>query len=290
MQDEVLSEPPPAQRRPGSIRTLLAVALASFALGAVLFGLVAWTAGPSLSSLLDREPAPVAPARVAVPIPVAEVTLTQRGFDLRIAAIEQRLAHIDLQAAAASGNAARAEGLLIAFAARRMVDRGTPLGFLEEQLKVRFADAQPNAVATVIAGAAKPVTLDQLTARLQAMAPALAQGPPDETGWSRVKREFSNLFVIRHDSSPSTTAKSRIDRALLFAREGRIDQAIAEVQRLPAAASAADWIAAAQRYQAVHRALDLIESTALIEPRRLNDGSGKAVDQPSPVAGPPAGI
>jgi hypothetical protein len=222
-----------------------------------------------------------------VPVPVADPDLAQRGLDLRIAALEQRLSHIDMQASAASGNAARAEGLLIAFAARRMIDRGTPLGFLEEQLKVRFADAQPNAVATVIAGAAKPVTLDELTARLQAMAPELAQAPREENAWTTIRRELSNLFVIRHDSSPSTTAQSRIDRAVLFAREGRIDQAIAEVQRLPAASSAADWIAAAQRYQAVHRALDLIETTALIDPHRLNDGSGKAVDQPSPGAQPP---
>ena len=46
---------------------------------------------------------------------------------------EQRLSRIDLQATAASGNAARAEGLLIAFAARRMIDKGEPLGFLEER-------------------------------------------------------------------------------------------------------------------------------------------------------------
>lgn len=288
MQEDVLSTPPPAERRRGNAGTLLAVALGSFALGALLIGLILWTSGPSLSRMVGREPAPAAAQAVAVPVAVSEPNIAQRGLDMRIAALEQRLSHINLQAAAASGNAARAEGLLIAFAARRMIDRGTPLGLLEEQLKVRFADAQPNAVATVISGAARPVTLEQLTARLQAMAPELAEAPSDETGWSRVKRELSNLFVIRHDSSPSTTTESRIDRALQFAREGKIDQAIAEVRRLPAAANAAEWIAAARRYQAVHRALDLIETTALIEPRRLNDGSGKAVDQPSPAAELPA--
>lgn len=289
MPEHVLSEPPPAARRPSSGRTLLAIALGSFVLGAVVLALVIWSAGPRLSRLLGSEPAPASAPAMTVAVPVPDSDLAQRGLDARIAALEQRLSHIDLQATAASGNAARAEGLLIAFAARRMVERGMPLGFLAEQLKVRFADAQPNAVATVVAGAARPITLDQLTARLQAMAPALAEGPPDEASWSMIKRELSNLFVIRHDSSPSTTAQSRLDRALLFAREGRIDAAIAEVQRLPAAASASEWIAAAQRYQAVHRALDLIETTALIEPRRLNDGSGKAVEQPSPVAElPPA--
>jgi hypothetical protein len=219
---------------------------------------------------------------------VADATLAQRGFDQRLAALEQRLSRIDLQATAASGNAARAEGLLIAFAARRMVDKGAPLGFLEEQLRVRFADAQPRAVATVISASENPVTLDQLIARLQALSPVLTQRPPDESGWQRVKREISNLFVIRHGSDPSPSPKARVDRALLYAREGKLDEAIAEVARLDAGESTEKWIVMAQRYQAVHQALDLIETTALIEPRRLNDESGRRVDQPSPVGGPAA--
>jgi hypothetical protein len=286
MHDEVLTEPAPVDPQPGGRKPMLAVGLASFALGALLVAIFAWTAGPSVSRLLGLEPEPTATPAVAVPVPVADATLAQRGFDQRIAALEQRLSRIDLQATAASGNAARAEGLLIAFAARRMVDKGAPLGFLEEQLRVRFADAQPNAVATVIAASARPVTLDQLIARLQAMAPALAEAPPEESGWNRVKRELSNLFVIRHDSDPSPSSQARIDRALLYAREGKLEEAIAEVQRLNSAATAASWIDAARRYQSVHQALDLIETTALIEPRRLNDGSGHKVDLPSPAAGP----
>lgn len=286
MHDDFLTEPAPVDPKPRGSRPLLVVGLASFVLGALLVGVVAWTAGPSLSRLLGPEPEATTTPSVAVPVPVADATLAQRGFDQRLAALEQRLSRIDLQATAASGNAARAEGLLIAFAARRMVDRGTPLGFLEEQLRVRFADAQPNAVATVIAASARPITLDQLIARLQAMAPTLAEAPPAESGWDRVKRELGSLFVIRHDDAPSPSAQARIDRALLYTREGKIDEAVAEVQRLDSAANAASWIDAARRYQSVHQALDLIETTALIEPRRLKDGSGKQVDLPSPAAGP----
>jgi hypothetical protein len=283
-----LAEPDPAASEPSRSRPLLAVALGSFALGAVVVGLIAWTAGPSLARLIGKEPEAAASPAVAVPVPVANPTLAQSGFDQRIAALEQRLARIDLQATAASGNAARAEGLLIAFAARRMVDKGAPLGFLEEQLRVRFADAQPNAVATVIAASARPITLDQLIARLQAMAPTLTEAPPEESGWEWLKREVSNLFVIRRDSDPSPSARARIDRALLYTREGKIEEAVAEVQRLSSGEQAANWINAARRYQSVHQALDLIETTALLEPRRLNDGSGRKVDLPSPAAGPAA--
>ena len=34
----------------------------------------------------------------------------------------------------------------------------------------------------------------------------------------------------------------------------------------------------------MQRALDLIETTAMLEPRKLNDAAGKAINQPSPLA------
>ena len=54
---------------------------------------------------------------------MAQITQQQGGIDQRLAAAEQRLARLDLQAQAAAGNAARAEGLLIAFATRRRLFR-----------------------------------------------------------------------------------------------------------------------------------------------------------------------
>src|SRR3546814_17595658 len=76
-----------------------------------------------------------------------------------------------LQAASASGNATRAEGLLIAFAARRALDRGLSLGYLEAQLLLRFGDDQPNAVKTIIDTARDPNTLEHLRIELDALAP-----------------------------------------------------------------------------------------------------------------------
>lgn len=286
MQDDLLTDPAPTAAPRSTARPLLMVGLACFLLGALAVGALAWTAGPSIARLLGYGAETAAPPTVAVPVPVADATLAQTGFDQRLAALEQRLSRIDLQAAAASGNAARAEGLLIAFAVRRMIDKGAPLGLLEEQLRVRFADAQPRAVATVIAASKQPVTLDQLIARLQALSPELTNTPTDESGWDRLQREISNLFVIRRDTDPSPSPQARIDRALLYAREGKLDEAIAEVNRLNAGDAATSWIDLARRYQAVHEALDLIETTALIEPRRLNDESGQKVEQPSPVAEP----
>lgn len=294
MQDEYLSQPLPAKRASGAGRALVAVALLAFVLGAVLAGWIAWRSGLTVDRVLGREEpvrvvaAPV-PAIATRPVPLsANPVLAQGGFDQRLAALEQRLTLLDLQAQAASGNAVRAEGLLIAFATRRMIDRGSPLGYLEDQLRVRFADAQPNAVATIVSAAQRPVTLDQLAAQLQVMAPALARTPQSESGWQKVQRGVSDLFVIRSDKRPAQDPSSRIDRALLLLREGRIDNAVIEVRQLPGASGAGGWIDAAQRYLAAQRALDLIESTALIESGRLNNGMGQPVQTPSPLNPPVA--
>src|SRR3546814_4848182 len=77
----------------------------------------------------------------------------------RVAELEQRLSRITLQAESASGNASRAEGLLVAFAVRRALDRGLSLGYLDAQLRLRFGDDQPNAVKTIIDTSREPVKI-----------------------------------------------------------------------------------------------------------------------------------
>src|SRR3546814_17058485 len=78
----------------------------------------------------------------------------------RVAELEQRLSRITLQAESASGNASRAEGLLVAFAVRRALDRGLSLGYLDAQLRLRFGADQPKAVKTIIAPARDPVSTE----------------------------------------------------------------------------------------------------------------------------------
>lgn len=299
MPDELFTRPTAATPRKGTkLRTVLGTALLAFLGGAALVGYLVWdgrlkidesavptligSPAPSPSAL----PAPGASASPTVPPAAAsEAAQVHGGFDERVAALEQRLARLDLQAAAAEGNTARAEGLLIAFAARRAVERGAPLGYLADQLKLRFADAQPNAVQTVIDSAARPVTLDQLAGQLDALAPALAAAPKNESGWDQFTRELSSLFVVRHDDAPSARPEDRLDRARLLLRTGQADAAADEIARMPGKTGAADWIAAARRYAGVQRALDLIETTALLDSGKLKTDTGARVQQPSP-AGP----
>ena len=216
---------------------------------------------------------------------VARVTEQQGGIDQRLAAAEQRLARLDLQAQATAGNTARAEGLLIAFATRRAVERGVELGFLADQLRLRFGDALPNAVRTITASSRDPVTLDRLIARLDGLGPDLRE-PDDSPSLERIRREIGNLFVVRRASAPSPQPTRRLERARLFLETGRFEAAIEEVQNMPGAANAERWIADTRRYAAVQRALDLIETSAVLEPARLRDGDGNAITQPSPAKSP----
>lgn len=216
---------------------------------------------------------------------VERVEEQQGGLDQRIAAAEQRIARLDLQAQAAAGNAARAEGLLIAFSARRALDRGNDLGFLADQLRLRFGDAMPNAVQTIVAFGRNPVTIDQLIAQLDGMAPDLAQNNR-RFSWEQVRGELSQLFVVRRETTPSPQPRLRLERARLFLQSGRIEAAVAEVRNLPGAGNASAWIREAQRYAAAQNALDLIETAAVLEPRRLRDGAGNPIEQASPVTVP----
>jgi len=297
MQDEALIQPltPPRPRRSGKGTAF--IALLAFACGGGLAGWLVWDG--ALSPILpDR----AAPARVAAsPAPRPAVALPAGGnnpqaataadvavgtVEARLALLEDRFSRISFQADAASGNASRAEALLIAFAARRMIEKGAPLGYVEDQLKLRFADAQPQAVQTLISAAHMPVTLDELSSQLDAMAPELAGTPRNESGWSRAKREISSLFVIRRAAISTVRPEDRVARAKLMLGAGKIEEAIAEVERLPGGGDAQEWIATARRYDATQRALDLIETTAMLEPRRLRDDAGQQVAQPSPLAQP----
>lgn len=296
MQDELTSSPPvaPVIRKPRTGQAMLVIALVAFMLGIALAGWLVWTG--KLSDIFRRGAEAVqttTPTPVPTTTPSREIAAAppQPGTGLgavetRLSLMEERMSRLDLKAQAASGNAARAEALLVAFAVRRKIDSGEPLGYLEDQLRLRFSDAQPNAVQTIIAAANNPVTLDQLVTQLVAASPALTSAPKDEGAWTRFKRELSNLVTIRRDTTPSPAPQNRVERARLMLAAGKVDEAIAEVERLPGAGGAQDWISAARRYAEAQHALDLIETTAMLEPYRLQDSQGRNVEQVSPFGAP----
>lgn len=287
----------------GSLRAILLAVLAAFLLGAGVMYWLAQSDGfglPALFAPRSDEPmlatAPLgatsrggasvadvatgaADARAAVQR-VEQVEEQAGGIDARVAAMEQRLTRLDLQTQAAAGYAARAEGMLITFAARRAIERGQPLGFLEDQLRLRFGEGRPNAVQTVIDAARDPVTLDQLLVQLDGIGGDLVEAPEEAGFFSRVGQELSQLFAVRTDDTPSPVAERRLERARVHLENSRPERAIAEVRAMPNAAMAEEWLDAAERYAAAQRALEALESAAVLDTRDLRDGEGQRVEQP----------
>ena len=195
----------------------------------------------------------------------------------QLAALEARTAAVSTDAGAAAGQATRAEGLMVAFAARRAIDRGVGLGYIEEQLRLRFGQAQPRATGAVIQAAHQPVTIEDLRQGLDSIAPDITSANgSDNAGWLQtVRREFSNLIVLREESMASPMPADRLARARRLLEAGQVEAARAEVARLPGAAQAGNWMDAARRYIVARQALDILENTALL---------GQAGQpQPSPI-------
>lgn len=282
MQDEFINQPPHAPLRRRSNGRYLALAL----IAAVALGGAGGLWGASRLGWIDFNLKPTAAETLAAPFATpspsaAAVEIEQSALGVRMAELEQRMTKLNLEADAASGNAARAEGLLIASAARRAVERGVPLGYLEDQLKLRFGNAQPNAVTTLSEVSRNPVTLDALEQGLAALGPTLVEVSRDTNMVTRVREELANLFVIRRTTAPSPAPERRYERARMFLNTGRTQAAIDEVERMPGHEAAREWLALAQRYVRAERALDLIETAAILEPRDLIDGSGRPVAAPS---------
>jgi hypothetical protein len=152
----------------------------------------------------------------------------------------------------------------VAFAARRAIDRGVALGFLENLLVDRFGAQHQAAVATIVTASHQPVRLEDLTSQYESLGPQLRSGGPEDGWWTNFKREMGSIIEIHRADQPPVNAEARYNRALQRLSMGDVDQALAETMRMPGATRASDWVAKARRYVAAHRALDEIESAALL--------------------------
>ena len=210
------------------------------------------------------------PAAALTPQPVvlnpqpAPPPATSAADGARIAQLEARLDRVENAAERAEGFAGRADALVVAFAARRAIDRGVALGYLEPLLVDRFGAQHQPAVATIVTASRQPIRLNDLIAEYEALSPALRRGGVQESWWDGIRRELGSLVEIHRADRPAVNPDARYNRASQRLATGDVDQALTETMRLPGAAHANAWVARARRYIAVHRALDEIESAALL--------------------------
>ena len=258
MTDIVPSAPPPAPRNP--LTPTVGIAVGTFLAGLLIAGLMGWWMRPAAPVAATQTAAAAAPqpARVIIAPPVAtdpaSLSARQQMLAAQLTALEQRTAAVTGEAANSYGNATRAEGTLAAFAARRMIDRGLPLGYLEQQLKDRFA---------VIDAARHPVTLEDLRLGLDQIGPQLALGPAGD-GWAgSFVRMLGSLVVIHPRQDPSPVPGERLARVRRLLGQGQVEAAVEEIKRMPGAAQSSAWVDGAAQYVATRRALDTLEAAAL---------------------------
>jgi hypothetical protein len=244
-----------------SARLLVGLVLILVGAAAATWGLARYQPAARFLGVTSPPPAASAAPRPVLAAPQQQAPPAQNA---QVTQLQQRLARVENATQRAEGFAGRADALVVAFAARRAIDRGVALGYLENLLVDRFGEQHQGAVATIVTNSHQPVRLNDLIAEYEAMGPTLRAGGPEESWWTGFRREFGSLIEVHRADRPSINSDARYNRAMLRLSSGDVDQALAETMRLPGAGSAGDWTNKARRYIAVHRALDEIESAALL--------------------------
>ena len=256
----------PRNRLNWSARLLIALTLIIVGAAAATWALARYDRAAQFLGVVPAAPPPAQAGRLTAIAPQAQpqAAAVTPADAARIAELETRLSRVENATQRVEGSAGRADALVVAFAARRAIDRGVPLGYLETLLVDRFGPRHAQAVATIITASREPVRLDELIAEYEELAPELRSGG-DQEGWFQgLRRELGSLVEVRRAAQPSVRPDARYQRAAARLAAGEVDAALAETMRLPGAQKAGPWVAKARRYVAAHRALDQIESSALL--------------------------
>ncbi len=244
----------------------------------LLIGLVLILAGAAAATwgLAHYEPAArflgVAAAPQSItPRPIALTTAApaqpapQPPANAEIAALEARLARVENATQRAEGFAGRADALVVAFAARRAIDRGVALGYLEPLLVDRFGAQHQQAVSTIVTASHQPVRLNDLIGEYETLGPDLRRGGPQDSWWTNFRRELGSLIEVHPRQASCDQSRCALSAGAAKAR--RLVTSTRRSRRpcaCPAPPTCSHWIAKARRYVAAHRALDELESAALL--------------------------
>jgi hypothetical protein len=172
--------------------------------------------------------------------------------------------------------------MLLAFAARRALELGLPLGNFEDDLNARFGSSEPHMVAAVVAAAKTPVTIAKLRGDLIGLLPRLS-GDESTGVWDRLTAGFSTLATVRRGDSATQDPNALLTQARTAMEAGDIDTALQAISRLPNRAVAADWMAAARRYSEAQRALNALEKAALSGPDTQPSPGEFLLPEPTPA-------
>jgi hypothetical protein len=250
-----VSKPGPTWRRKLVFPLLFFVA----GIGVAGWGVTQTEFGRSIAGLQTPNAAIVAPNDA----PAAQGSAPSDQAAARIAELEASLAQQQSSAPIRVATvSSRADGMLLAFAARRALELGLPLGSFEDDLNARFGSSEPHMVAAVVAAAKTPVTIAKLRGDLIGLLPQLS-GVESAGLWDRLTTGFSNLATVRRGDDAPHDPNALLAQAKTAMETGDVDTALQAISRLPNRAVAADWMAAARRYSEAQRALNALEKAAL---------------------------
>src|SRR5438477_3833763 len=211
-----------------SARLLIGLVLILAGAAATTWGLAHYQPAARFLGIVPAPPPVAAKPPALTPAPQAAPPQAQPPQNARIAALEQRLAQVENATERAEGSAGRADALVVAFAARRAIDRGVALGYLENLLVDRFGPQHQAAVATVITASRQPVRLNDLVSQYETLGPDLRRGGPQDNWWSNFRRSLGTLVEVRRADQPAMNADARYGRALQRLSSGDVDQALIE--------------------------------------------------------------
>lgn len=207
-----------------------------------------------------RAPGPaLPPVQPALPA-IGSSASSDPQIAVRLAAIEARMALLEASGIEGGGTSSRAEALVAVFSARRAIDRGVGLGALEALVTQQFGSRNPREVATILAAARQPVTLDKLRRDLDVITIA---GATPGGWWDSFTSGLSELITVRSSETPQADPAARLGRAKAALAANDVEAARLEISQLPFDETARAWLLNAQRYRDAQAALDRIEAVAL---------------------------
>ena len=196
-------------------RLLVALVLVFVGAGAAVWGLAHYQPAARFLGNAPAAPqgalqaSPQSPARIAAPPAPMEAPI--RADDTRLASLEGRIARVENATARAEGSAGRADALVVAFAARRAIDRGVALGYLENLLMQRFGPGHQHAVATIVTASHQPVRLEDLIAEYETLGPELRRSPL-QARFAASRRRRRRPGARGNDAPSRCIARRELDR------------------------------------------------------------------------------
>ena len=184
-------------------RLLIALVLIIVGAGAAIWSLAHYPPAARVLGVVPAVPQPAITAPKPAVAPPSPAATPVAADNARVAELEQRLSAVENATQRAEGFAGRADALVVAFAARRAIDRGVALGFLENLLVDRFGAQHQAAVATIVTASHQPVRLEDLTSEYESLAPQLRRAAPRRISARYWPRRSSTVLIVSNMTKTS---------------------------------------------------------------------------------------